>query len=173
MLKCQACDQPATHHITEMVAGEPCGFCEYHLCEDHYLEWEHLPERRPPERKSCRPDTPFQKLVNDSKLREALHDPVVRQEMAAHLLPPLCLALLHEKPEVRTAAVFHIMQLRSDARCATGALRDALKDPDPLVAKAAQIALEYLESDRARQSEHVSGIAHPKPRSGRGDRVKG
>jgi hypothetical protein len=85
----------------------------------------------------------------DPKLRGVLGDPVVRQEMAAHLLPALCLALLHEKPEVRIAAVVHLLQLGPDARSAAGALRDALRDPDERVATAARIALEFLEGDQA------------------------
>jgi hypothetical protein len=143
MMKCQSCDQQATHHITEMVAGQPR---EYHLCEKHLQDWEHLP----PPPKSLGPGTAFERLWNDSKIWEVLQDPAVKKEMAAHLLPALCLALLHQKPEVRTAAVFRLMQLGSDARSATAALRDALGDPDERVAKAARIALEYIEGDQAR-----------------------
>jgi hypothetical protein len=142
MLKCQTCDQPATHHVTEMVAGEPR---EYHLCEKHVQDLENLP----PPPKSLGPGTGFQRFWNDSKLGEILQDPAVRQEIAAHVLPALGLGLLNQKPEVRVAAVFDLMRLGPEARSAADALRDALKDPDERVAKAAQIALEYIQSDRA------------------------
>jgi transcription antitermination factor NusG len=169
MLKCQICDQPATHHVTEIVAGEPR---DYHLCEKHLQNWEHLPEQLPPWPKSGGPGAPLQKLLNDAKLLGVLQDPAVRQEMAAHLLPALCLALLHEKAEMRVAAIFSIMRLGSDVRSASGALRDALKDSDERVATAAQLALEYMESDQAREGMRVPGIAPPKPKYDRGDRVK-
>ena len=142
MMKCQTCDQPATHHVTDMVAGEPR---EYHVCEKHLQDLEHLA----PARKPLEPVRPLERFWNDSNLRKVLHDPEVRKEIAAHLLPALCLALLHEKPEVRMAAVFRLLQLGSDAGSATGALRDALRDPDERVAKAAQLALEYIESGHA------------------------
>jgi hypothetical protein len=125
-----------------MVAGEAR---EYHVCEKHLQDLEHLA----PAPKSRQPGTPFEKICNDSDLRKVLHDPEVRQELAPHLLPALCLALLHQKPEVRMAAIFRLMRLGSDARSATGALRDAQRDPDERVAKAAQIALEYIESNQA------------------------
>jgi protein-arginine kinase activator protein McsA len=31
-MKCQACDEQATHHVTDLVDGEPV---EYHICEKH------------------------------------------------------------------------------------------------------------------------------------------
>jgi HEAT repeat protein len=48
------------------------------------------------------------------------------------------------------AAAYRLMQLGPDGRSAAGALRDALQDPDERVAKAARIALEYIETDEAR-----------------------
>jgi hypothetical protein len=142
-MKCQTCDQPATHHITEIVAGKPV---EYHLCETHLNTLEHLPDA--PRRVEL--GTKFGTFWNDPMLCRALHDPAVTQEMAAHLLPALCLALLHQKPEVRIAAVFYFVLLGCQARSAAGALRDALQDSDERVAKAAGIALDYIESNEAR-----------------------
>jgi len=137
MLKCQSCGQPATQHVTEIVAGKPV---EYHVCETHVRDLDSLQPAPKPDR-SVRG---FSAFWDDAKLREALHDPAVRQEMAAHALPALCLALLHQKPEVRIAAACHLMKLGSDGRSAIGALRDALRDPDERVAKAAKLALEQL-----------------------------
>src|SRR5262249_8065663 len=104
MLKCQTCDKPATHHVTELVAGEPV---EYHVWETDLRDLEHLPPG------GRLPDlgTGFGAFLNDPALCEALRDPAVMQETAAHLLPALCLALLHQKPEVRISAVFHLMRL--------------------------------------------------------------
>jgi hypothetical protein len=50
---------------------------------------------------------------------------------------------------VRIAAAFHLMLLGLDARSAAGALRNAAQDADEGVAKAARIALEYIETDKA------------------------
>jgi HEAT repeats len=143
MIKCQKCAQPATNHITELVAGRTV---EYHLCEVHLKDLDTLVSKFPP----AKPTTGFFGFGEDRELREALGDPAVRQEMAAYVLPALCLALLHEKPEVRIAAAYRLMQLGPDGRSAAGALRDALQDPDERVAKAARIALEYIETDEAR-----------------------
>ncbi len=143
MIKCQECAQSATNHVTEIVAGKPV---EYHLCDVHIKDLDTLEPRLPP----AKPPTGLGGFSGDRQLREAVGDPAVRQEMAAHVLPALCLALLHEKPEVRIAAAFRLMQLGPDARSAAGALRDALRDPDERVVKAAKIALEYLEMDEAR-----------------------
>jgi hypothetical protein len=138
MLKCQSCDQPATHHVTEIVAGQPV---EYHVCKTHLPDLDRLPSFSRPN-KYIESFGPF---WEDPKLRDALRDPTALQEMAAHVLPALCLALLHPRPEVRITAAFRLMQFGSNARSAVGALRDALRDPDEHVAKAARIALEYIE----------------------------
>src|SRR5207302_3224490 len=110
--------------------------CEMHLNQLDRLEYKKLREA----------GTGSMGFLHDADLRQALHDPVAQQETAAHELPALCLALLHEKPEVRITAAFRLMGLGSNARPAVGALRDALRDADERVAKAARIALEYIES---------------------------
>ncbi len=140
-MKCQACDKPATHHVTELVANQPV---EFHVCEAHLQDLESLgPYARP-----TKPDAGFASFVDAPELRAALRDPGVRKKMAAHLLPALCLALLDEQPEVRVAAAFRLMLLGPDARSACGALRDALSSPDERVRKAAQIALECIQTEQ-------------------------
>jgi hypothetical protein len=143
MIKCQECAQSATNHVTEIVAGKPV---EYHLCDVHIKDLDTLEPRLPP----AKPPTGLSAFSDDRELWAAVCDQAVRQEMAAHVLPALCLALLHEKPEVRIAAVYRLMRLGSDARSAAGALRDALRDPDERVVKAAKVALDYLETDEKR-----------------------
>jgi hypothetical protein len=143
MIKCQQCPQPATNHVTEIVAGNTV---EYHLCDVHLKDLDTLVSTFPP----AKPTTGFWGFTEDRQLREALADPAVRQEIAAHVLPALCLALLHQKPEVRITAAYCLMQFGTDARSAAGALRDALRNPDERVAKAAKIALEYIETAEAR-----------------------
>jgi hypothetical protein len=140
-MKCQACDQTATVHVTELAAGEPV---EFHVCDDHLLSLEDL-----------KPTKVFDKAVMgfgtfcvDPEFRKALEDLGARQKMAAHLLPALCLALLDEKPEVRVTALFRLMQLGPDARSAAGAMRDALQDSDERVRRAASIALEWVENEQ-------------------------
>jgi HEAT repeat protein len=86
---------------------------------------------------------------DDPKLCEALRDLPTRQQLAAHLLPALCLALLDPSPEVRILAAFRLMQLGPDAQTVLGALREAQADPDERVRKAAAIALQFIESGEA------------------------
>lgn len=139
-MKCQECDQQATTHVTEIVAGKAV---EYHVCEAHLQKLEDL-----------EPALPGRKGVAaffDPKLTEALSNPVAREKIASHLLPALCLALLDESPEVRVVAAFRLMMLGSDARSTLGALQDALSDPDERVRQAAQIALEFIQSDEQPQ----------------------
>jgi hypothetical protein len=138
-MKCQACDQPATLHVTEIVAGEAVDF---HVCEAHFDKLDSLPK----DAARKRPYTDISGFVSEPELRAVLSDPVVRGKMAAHLLPALCLALLDEQPEVRIAAAYRLLKLGSDAKSASGALRDALRDPDERVRKAADITLKSIES---------------------------
>jgi protein arginine kinase activator len=42
-MKCQACDKPATNHVTEIVGGDPV---EYHICDTHLQNLEAI-ERAP------------------------------------------------------------------------------------------------------------------------------
>jgi hypothetical protein len=88
----------------------------------------------------------FAAFGRDPELRAAISDPAARQKLAAHLLPALCLALLDEQPEVRVAAVYRLFRFGPDAQSASGALRDALRDPDGRVRKATEIALKVIES---------------------------
>src|SRR5262249_52028610 len=140
-MKCQACDKAATLHVTDVVAGQPV---EYHVCDDHVQDLDNLKPTDQPKSLAAGPMA----FWEDPQLSEALRDPVAQQKMAAYLLPALCLALLDEKPEVRIAAAFRLMMLGPDARSAMGALRDALRDPDERVRKAAGIALEFIQVDQ-------------------------
>ena len=69
--------------------------------------------------------------------------------MAAYLLPELCVALLDHNPELRLLAAFRMMQHGCDAKSALGALRDAVKDSDERVQKAAEAAIKYIESEQS------------------------
>ena len=137
-MKCQACDKPATHHVTEIVGGDPV---EYHVCDMHLQNLEAIeraPKVRGPEK------GPFREV---RKLGETLRDPETRKKLAAYLFPALCLALLDPKPEVRVVAAFQLMAYGRDAQSAVEALKDALQDPDKRVQQAARIALEYVQSN--------------------------
>jgi HEAT repeat protein len=103
-------------------------------------------EKLEPAGRSNNPATGFSAFMEDPELCELLRDQEARQKVAAGLLPPLCLALLDQKPAVRVAAAFRLMALGPDAQSALGALRDALKDPDERVRKAAAIALEHIQN---------------------------
>jgi hypothetical protein len=139
-MKCQACDQAASHHVTEMVSGKPV---QYHVCDTHLRGLEEL-ERTT---KASTPGTGFAAFLRDGELRKALLNQDARQKVAAHLLPPLCLALLDQKPEVRIFAAFRLMAFGSDAQSTVGALQDALQDADERVRQAARIALEYIQGN--------------------------
>jgi hypothetical protein len=138
-MKCQACTNAATRHITDIVAGQAV---EYHVCEAHAQDLDTLGPRQGVNRSVPGPLAFF----SDPQLGDALNDPAARQKVAAHLLPPLCLALLDEKPEVRILAAFRLMMFGPDARSAAGALRAALQDPDERVRKAVDFALEFIET---------------------------
>jgi hypothetical protein len=135
-MKCQSCDEPATLHVTEIVHGEAV---EYHVCEAHLGD---LPSDKQAAGKGV--------AEPGADIHAAFQDPDARQKVAAFLLPALCLALLDEKPEVRIVAVYRIMMLGGDARSASGALRDALADPDERVCRLAEIALKVVESGQVR-----------------------
>lgn len=137
-MKCQECDQAATHHVTEVMAGE---FVEYHVCEKHLADVDTLEAANPKE-----PTEGFGAFFSDATLRAALNDDDAQEKMAAHQLPALCLALLDLKPEVKVFAVYCLMRLGPNAGSASGALCDALQDADERVRKAARIALKYIES---------------------------
>lgn len=130
-MKCQACDQTAVHHVTELVAGEPT---EFHVCDEHLLRLEDFK----PAKALDKSVKGFGAFWVDSQFRKALEDAGARQKMAALLLPALCLGLLDEKPEVRISAIFQLMHLGPDARSAAGALRDALEDSDERVRRPLQ-----------------------------------
>jgi hypothetical protein len=130
------------NHVTEIVAGKPV---EYHVCDKHVQELDAIEPFSWPYQNA----TGFTAFFQDSQLREALREPIARQVLAAHVLPALCLALLDERPEVRIASAFRLVLLGADARPASGALRDALRDPDERVRKSARIALEYVETEGA------------------------
>jgi len=139
-MKCQECANTATHHVTEIVGGQPV---EYHLCETHVLNLD--TSKLVPQ--SNNPAAGFHSFWKDRELRAPMRSPESRGKVAAYLLPALCLALLDQQPEVRIISAFRLMLLGPDARSATGALRNALQDPDARVRKAAAIALAQIETD--------------------------
>jgi hypothetical protein len=137
-MKCQACEEQATHHVTELVAGKPE---EYHVCEKHLQDLRGLePERGRPKG--------LRALWDDPEVCKALKDPVAGEKITAYLLPALCLALLDPNPEVRVRCVFHLMGLGVNAKSAIQALRNALLDQDQRVRKAAEVAIEGIETGR-------------------------
>jgi hypothetical protein len=140
-MKCQACDQPATCHVTEIVDGQPTA---YHVCEAHAKDLDALKPALPG---AGREPVGIFAFLQDPGLSQALQDPVARQRLAAHLLPALCLALLDANPAVRVAAIFRLMPLGRDAHSAVAALRDARHDAHAHVRRAAKIALEYIETE--------------------------
>jgi len=141
-MKCQACEEVATLHVTEIVEGKPI---EYHVCETHVNYTGKLePHQLQPEQ--IRGIGAF---LTDPKLSEALRDSAAREKMSAHQLPALCLALLDPKPEVRIVAAFQLMRLGPNAQSAAGALRDALLDPDERVRKAAHAALDSIQNEQS------------------------
>jgi HEAT repeat protein len=141
-MKCQACEGAATHHVTEIVGGKTV---EYHVCDTHLKNLEELESYQQP-RGRAKGLTTF---LADPQLREAVRDAAAREKVSAHQLPALCLAMLDPKPEVRIAAAFQLLCLGPDARSAEGALRDALRDPDERVRKAAQAALESIQGEQS------------------------
>lgn len=140
-MKCQYCDQSATHHVTEMVKGEAV---EYHVCKAH-LDMVGGPVRVPVPKEL----SGFVAFMAHTDLCASMRDRTARQKLAAHLLPALCLALLDENPNVKVAALFYLMRLGPDAESATAALQNALHDADERVQKAAAIALEFFKTEQA------------------------
>jgi hypothetical protein len=136
-MKCQACEKAATLHVTDITAGAPV---EYHVCEAHFRDLETLPAPPKP------PPTGLRAFWHDPEVFAAMRDPGARMEMAAYLLPALCLALLDTRPEVRILAAYHLLRLGGDAGSALGALRQALQDADARVRRAARTALESIEA---------------------------
>lgn len=132
-MKCQQCNEPATHHVTDLVHGGPV---EYHVCERHVQDVGTL-KPAPGEKVLF----PCGTLWGDPHLRKA-----AQQKMAAYILPALCMALLDEQPEVRVVAALNLMQLGANAQSALGALRDALADQDERVRAAAKMAIEFIET---------------------------
>jgi hypothetical protein len=141
-MKCQACEEVATHHVTEIVGGKPV---DYHVCGAHL---KNLGDLEPPKRQHEKREG-IGAFMTDPELLDALRDAAAREKVSAHQLPPLCLALLDPKPEVRVGASFQLMLLGSDALSANGALRQALQDLDERVRKAAQAALEEIQKGRS------------------------
>jgi hypothetical protein len=138
-MKCQACDEQATNHITEVNAGTPV---EYHVCDKH-LQDLNISELEAGQNRLIKTYGAF---WTDPEFRVALLDPAAREKIAAYLLPALCLALLDTKPEVRIVSVFGLMQLGTNAKSAVEALRNALLDEDQRVRKAAEIAIGWIET---------------------------
>lgn len=146
-MKCQACNEPATCHVTDIVGGKPF---EYHVCEEHLDTLDTLKGQQPK-------SPPWDQLG----ILEAFADPAARQKMAAYLLPALCLALLDVQPEVRIRAADWLMALGSDAQSALGALQDALADPDERVRCVAAFVIEHIRKTRppTRNQAAMAGIA--------------
>lgn len=138
-MKCQACDDSATIHVTEIVDGK---LAEYHVCEKHPLEISSLKGTQP------HPPSTASTLWQDGEIEKAFLDPVARQKMAAYLLPALCVSLLDQNADVRVLSAFRMMQLGSDARSALGALRDALNDANERVRRVAEVAIEFIQPEQ-------------------------
>lgn len=138
-MKCQLCEQAATHHVTEIVAGQAV---ELHVCEAHLQDLDGAAPIPGPKATSG-----FVAFVSDGKLGKALADETAQEKMAAYLLPALCLALLGEPAEVRVMGAYQLMKLGRHATSAKAALRDALGDPDERVRRAAEIALEFMDNE--------------------------
>ena len=134
------CDKPATHNVTEIASGD---LVEYHVCDMDLQDLEAI--KKAPQ--ASGPEKEFVATVMACELGEALCDRETLKKLAAYLLPPLCLALLDPKSEVRVVAAFQLMAYGRDAQSAVEALKDALQDPDKRVQQAARIALEYVQSN--------------------------
>jgi hypothetical protein len=136
-MKCQACDAPATMSVTEVADGKAV---TYQVCEQHALELDTLQGKiAASARKTVR-------LFSEAGFLEACGDADARRKLAAHLLPGLCLALTDESPNVRIQAALGLMGLGPDAASALPALRDAAGDADERVRRAAEAAIELIES---------------------------
>jgi hypothetical protein len=125
-MQCQSCNETATHHVTEIVDGQPV---QFHVCEALHG-----------------PTGPWA-FWNHADIYQAMRDEEARKKLAAHLLPALCLALLDPKAELKILATFWLALLGSQARSALGALRDAEGDSDERVRTAAGLALKIIESN--------------------------
>jgi hypothetical protein len=132
--KCQECDQPATCTISEIV--------ERSLCDTHAEKF--LGTK--PKLIDTEP-TVFSEFWSDATIAEAMQDREGYRQVAAYLLPALCLALLDNNPSVRIRTAFRLMLMGRDAQSADGALKDALQDVDPGVRKAARLARQHIESN--------------------------
>jgi len=141
-MKCQACDKPATLHVTDIVDGHPV---ERHVCDMHLETLEQCETTSKPDMRA----KGFPAFITDTELGAILRDKETREKPAAYFLPPLCLALLDPKPEARVMAAFQLMMFGTDAQSAVGALQGALQDSDERVRKAARIALEHIQSKDA------------------------
>ena len=133
-MKCQKCDNDASHHITELVNGTPV---EYHVCEKHGNDLSSLKGLQPGK-------SPLMSVYLDLELRTALDDQDARNKVSARILPSLCLALTDERAEVRIQAAFRLMSLGKDAESVLNTLRDALEDEDERVQKIARAAIEHI-----------------------------
>ena len=136
-MKCQSCNDPATHHITEIVGGD---WVEHHVCDNHVQELDAL--------KGTKATGGYEP---GPEFLQAHSDPVARQKLAAHLLPALCLALRDDLATVRALAAFWLGSLGGDAASAAGALREAQDDPDTQVRKAAEYALRMIRGVRVEE----------------------
>jgi hypothetical protein len=140
-MKCQACDQPATCHVTEIVDGNPV---EYHVCEEHAQQLDAL---KPVDYRAGFQRSPFSTFLAEPALCQALREPASQARLAAHLLPALCLGLLDVNPGVRVSAVYRLIQLGRHAQSASADLQDAIGDKYERVRRAAQVALDHLRRD--------------------------
>ncbi len=73
LMKCQSCDNPATLHVTELIAGEPV---EYHVCEAHGQDLDASKSAIQPDRRT----SGFAAFLADPAFRDALLDPEVRTD---------------------------------------------------------------------------------------------
>jgi HEAT repeat protein len=138
-MRCQACDDTATCHVTDLVGGK---LVEYHVCARHAVDLGAL--------QGIEVQAP---LTPDPEVLQAWADPIARQKIAAYMLPALCLAMMDESAKVRLLAAYSAAQLGSDAESAIGALRDLLRDPDERVRKVAQFAIEQIAPKEAHERQ--------------------
>lgn len=157
-MKCELCNDTATHHVTERVDGK---YIQHHRCEAH-AEGEPRPAESGPAQQSGTPkepdgspETAISIIHADPELQAANRDEECEEKLTAFLLPAYCLALQDQRPEVRISAIIHIANLNHLGVSLIGALRDRLQDSDDRVRRAAQAAVDWLtfalnEPDRKR-----------------------
>jgi hypothetical protein len=167
-MKFQACSDPATHHVTELDAGQPVA---YHVRKGHLQTLDNLKGALPETTRGETPVGPGVFLL-DPGVRQAVRNREALDKVTAHVLLALCLALLDPKPEVRIVAAFRLMQFGAGARSTTAALRGALQSADLRVRKAAGQRISSSKAATPVGSTSDPGAA-PLPFGGQRDGTRG